>query len=174
MDTNPYAPPKAVVADAPLSTGLKRRSVVLMIVFTLVTLGMYYPIWFFRRRRALNSLNSSRKLRLWPLLAFCVVYALEFAVGFASGEGSPEQTIGPSAVKLLDLLQLIVGIFMLFQCFIIKDILEDHLTEPEDPAARRLFVERVKLSGLLTFFFGIFYLQYVINRDIAGSQRAAV
>jgi hypothetical protein len=32
----------------------------------------------------------------------------------------------------------------------------------------------VKLSGVMTFFFQIFYLQYVINRDIAGSKPSAV
>jgi hypothetical protein len=29
--------------------------------------------------------------------------------------------------------------------------------------------ERVTLSGILTFFFSIFYLQHIINRDIVGS-----
>ena len=63
METsNPYAPPKAAVADLP--TGLKQRRVWVMIVFTIVSSGLYYLIWFFRRRKALNALNSQRKVPL--------------------------------------------------------------------------------------------------------------
>src|SRR5262245_58824785 len=42
--------------------GLKRRSVLLMIVFTLITLGIYYPCWFLMRRNAINSMNANTKL----------------------------------------------------------------------------------------------------------------
>ena len=31
-----------------------------------------------------------------------------------------------------------------------------------------MFVEHVRLSGLMTFFFSIFYLQWAINRYIVG------
>ena len=61
---------------------------------------------------------------------------------------------------------------MLIQCFKTKDILEDHLAGPDDAAPSMFAVaERVKLSGLMTFLFSIFYLQYVINRYIAGTNR---
>jgi hypothetical protein len=56
----------------------------------------------------------------------------------------------------------------------LKDILEDHLAGPEDDVSQSLFVERVKLSGLMTFFFQMFYLQYVINRYVAGPPERAV
>jgi hypothetical protein len=39
-----------------------------MIVFMLITFGWYYPVWFFRRRAALNRLSSPRKLKLWRAL----------------------------------------------------------------------------------------------------------
>ena len=42
MESNPYAPPTAHVADRePETHGLKHRSVWLMIVFTLISLGLY-------------------------------------------------------------------------------------------------------------------------------------
>ena len=62
MDANPYAPPTATVADLS-RVPLKRRSVFLMIVFTILTLGFYLPIWFLRRREGLNQLDSPRKLQ---------------------------------------------------------------------------------------------------------------
>jgi hypothetical protein len=171
METNPYAPPKAPVADVS-PTGLKRRSVVLMIVLTLVSFGLYFPIWFLRRRAALNRLDSPRKLRLWPFLFFIGCFVFQFLVGIASGPAAPEQAIGAEASLVLSLVQLAAGIVMLVQSFFTKQILEDHLAGPADQVPNPLFVETVQLSGVMTFFFQIFYLQYVINRHIAGSQPA--
>src|SRR6266566_1911660 len=111
METNPYTPPKAAVADVS-PTGLRRRSVVLMIVLTVVTFGLYYPIWFLRRRAALNRLDSPRKLPRWPFLLFLAFFVLQFIVSIASGSAPPEQTIGSGAALLLSLAQLAVGILM--------------------------------------------------------------
>jgi hypothetical protein len=175
MEPNPYAPPKASVADpAGPGTGLKRRRVIVMIVLTMVTLGLYYPIWFFRRRGALNRLNSPRKLRLWPLTIFCTVTAVDVVVAVASAPGPPAETIGDPAATLLGLVRFATGILMLVQCFFTKDILEDHLAGPEDDGSHSLFVERVKLSGLMTFFFQIFYLQYVINLHLVDPAEKGV
>ena len=143
---------------------LKRRSVLLMIVLTILTLGLYYPVWFLRRRAALNRLESPRKLQLWPFLIFLAFWLLQIVIVIASGPESPEQTIGAGASLLLRLSRLAVGILMVVQCFFIKDILEDHLAGPE----------AVTLSGLMTFFFQIYYLQYAINRHVVGSGTGAV
>jgi hypothetical protein len=173
METNPYAPPKAPVADLS-STGLKRRSVILMIVLSIVTFGLYYPIWFLRRRAALNRLDSPRKLRLWPFVIFITWFVFQFIVGIATGSATRVQAIGEGAALLLNLVQLAVGILMLVQSFVTKDILEDHFVGPEDHIPNPLLVDTVKLSGVMTFLFQIFYLQYVINRYIAGSKSRAV
>ena len=172
MDTNPYGPPKAAVADIS-PRGLKRRSIVLMIVLFIVTSGLYYPFWFLRRRVALNRLDSPRKLRLWPFLVYLALFSLEFVVAFDAGFEPNEQPIGAGASILFDFIQIAVGILMIVQCFIIKDILEDHLTVPEGYDSGLFSAKPVKLSGLKTFFLQIFYLQWVINRDIVASQRRA-
>src|SRR5205085_12261038 len=52
--------------------GLTRRSVVSMIVFTLMTLGMYIPCWFLWRRHSINSMNSREKLGVTPFV-FAIV-----------------------------------------------------------------------------------------------------
>jgi len=168
MNSNPYAPPKAAVADRPTSTsGLKRRSVLLMIVLTIVTFALYYPLWFFRRHAALNQLNSPRKLRLWPLVTFAIVQVVDLVLALAFDPNTTGLTIPAAAETTLVLCRIAVGIMMIVQCFIIKDILEDHLAPNDDGSAPMFFVERVKLSGLMTFFFSIFYLQYIINKYIA-------
>jgi hypothetical protein len=175
MELNPYAPPNAVVSDEPFAAGmgLKRRRVITMIVLVIATFGVYYPIWFFRRRSALNRLSSPRKLRLWPLVACCALMIVDWVLVFASAPGSPVQIVGAGASLVFGLVRLAVWILILVQCFIIKDILEDHLAGPDD-ASHWMFEGRVKLSGLMTFFFSIFYLQHVINRYVVGSPVKAV
>ena len=174
METsNPYAPPKAPVADLPSPTGLKQRRVWVMIVLTIVTSGLYYLIWFFRRRKALNALNSPRKVALWPLLLFSATLVVAFVLGIVSAGRSIEEAIGTMPAALFSVGRLVTGLLMLWQCFVIKDIIEDHLAGPDDGTMPSMFVERVKLSGLATFFFSIFYLQYAINRDLARLQQAA-
>jgi hypothetical protein len=172
METNPYAPPKAVVADV-TSIGLKRRSVILMFVFTLLTAGLYYPIWFLRRRAALNQLDSPRKLRLWPFVIMLIWFTLQFVASFLAGLSPRRQLTGEAAALVSGFVQLGVAVLMLVQSFFTKDILEDHLAGPGDQLQNPLFTDTVKLSGVMTFLFQVFYLQYVINRYIVSSKSRA-
>lgn len=171
MDTNPYAPPKASVAAAaePL---FKRRRVVVMILLVFVTFGFYYPVWFLVRRAALNSLDSPRKLHRWPfvtqLIVFIVVFGVDLVAG-VSGRHSREQLIGSGPSLIVSLAQLAVGILILVQCFAIRHILEDHLATP-DGEMPEPFSQRVELSGIMTFFFQIFYLQWAINHYIVDAR----
>ena len=168
MESNPYAPPTAHVADRePETHGLKYRSLWLMILFTLISLGLYPLIWFFRRRPGLNRLDSPRKVPMWPLLLAAASFVVQFVVGLVAGAEPVSDVIGPAASGALTLLQLVVGITMIIQCFRIKDIIQDHATPPPDPDQR--FVEQVQLSGVMTFFFSIFYLQWAINRYVVRS-----
>jgi hypothetical protein len=167
VNANPYAPPTAAVAD-PSRVLLKKRSVILMIVLTLLTLGFYLPIWFLRRREALNQLDSPRKLQVWPFAAVIAVMAADLVVNIVILVQGPDAVL-PEVVFILGLARLGFGINLVVQCFKTKDILEDHLAGPADGIVT-MFTERVKLSGLMTFFFQPLYLQYIINRDIVGRE----
>lgn len=74
--------------------------------------------------------------------------------------------IGAVGSGVLTLVQLVVGIAMVIQCFRIRDIIQDHAPPPPDPD--QLFVEQVQLSGVMTFFFSVFYLQWAINKYVVG------
>ena len=168
MEFNPYAPPKASVADRePDTHGLKYCSLWLMVVFLFISFGLYYLIWFFRRRPGLNRLDSPRKLPMWPLLLTAAFFGVQFVLGLVVGSGPVPNVIGPVGSGVLTLLQLVVGITMVIQCFVIRDIIQDHATPPPDPDQR--FVEQVQLSGVMTFFFSIFYLQWAINKYVVGA-----
>jgi len=62
-----------------------------------------------------------------------------------------------------------VTILMVFQCFLVKHMIEDHIMGDTDSILRRL-AESVRLSRVLTLFLGIFYLQYVINQRVVGAE----
>jgi Domain of unknown function (DUF4234) len=154
----------ARASDRP--AGLKRQSVILMIVLTMITAGLYYPFWFLLRRDALNRLDAQTKLSLSALLLILAGTAINTFGALASGSSSPEQAFGENVAMILTLFRISTGILALVQCFFIKQILEDHLTGPDgDGSTVR---PQVELSVPMTFFFGVFYLQHVINRDIVG------
>jgi hypothetical protein len=138
-----------------------------MIVLTIVTFGFYYPVWILRRRTAFNGLSSPRKIRRWPFLILVAFLVLDFVVAVASAGAPIEQTIGTTGAVLLTLTRLAIGILMIVQCFFMKDILEDHLSDPAGDVADRFFAETVQLSGVMTVLFQIYYLQYAINQHIA-------
>jgi|SRR4051812_34015985 len=167
IEPGPYAPPKSNVADPTDSHGLKQRRVLVMIVFFIITFGIYYPVWWFRRRPGLNRLNSPKKLALWPLLLMAAMFAMQFVLAFAAGGAPLVEVIGTGGVLAESLFRLAVGVLMLMQAFRIKDIIEDHATPDTEPGG--MFAERVTLSGVMTFFLSIFYLQWAINRYVVGS-----
>ena len=55
---------------------------------------------------------------------------------------------------------------MLVQSFFVKDMLEDHLSPSAIRREDQFTSPPVRLSGLLTFLLGIFYLQYHINAHV--------
>jgi hypothetical protein len=167
MEVNPYSPPQAKVADPPpTSHGLKRRSVLVMVLFMIITLGLYYPVWWFRRRPGLNRLNSPKKLAAWPLLLLAALWVIQFGLGLVQGLRPGEEVIGAGGRLFASVFQLAVD----------RDDHSGFQGQRHDRRSRgtggavRADVRRpVQLSGLMTFFFSIFYLQWAINRYVVGT-----
>ena len=137
---------------------MPRVSIIVMIVLMVLTLGLYVPIWFLRRRRALNQLDSPRKVNAWPfIMAICVLMIQIPAELLASTDG---------AQPLFDSLNLVWTIFFVWQAFKTKRILEDHLFAVAADLPSGTGARASQLSGVLTVFFTIFYLQHVINRQV--------
>ena len=132
MDTNPYGPPKAAVADIS-PRGLKRRSVVLMIVLFIVTFGLYYPYLVPASSRRIESTRFSEEASTLALPGlFRVVCGRVCCGALHAGFAPNEQIIGAGGSALLDFSQIAVGILMAVQCFII----EGHPGRPSDRAGR--------------------------------------
>jgi hypothetical protein len=150
-------------------TSLKPSSVLVTIVFYILTVGLYLSIWYLRRRAALNQLKSSTKIRRWPFFTYFAFITFDLLVSLVDTSALPEQAAAATA-GVLELSGLAVWILMVVQSFSVKAILEEHLARPKDDGSPSLFRERVKLSVMMTFFFQIFYLQYAINRHISALQ----
>lgn len=137
---------------------LKKTSVLFMIFMTVITGGIYWAIWFLTRKDAINRLQSREKLSTGVLVFVTVMVSMSLVAGVISGglEGLGETEIVENLDAFGGLLDLITGITLLVQCFKVRRILKEHLN---------MYLRRgIPFSGAATFFFGIFYLQYKINR----------
>jgi hypothetical protein len=167
MDINPYAPPAAAPSvtgqdkDSPTGSAdfrTERRPVAVCILLALVTLGVYQAIWLFKRRPFLDSFAQSRKLGVQLPTAVLVLNVLGIVVAIASGLDS-------SLDRLDQLARLAGGFAYLIACFRVKNMLRTEF---------RIVGFRATISPIMTFFFGIYYLQYMINQaaDATASRSA--
>ncbi len=148
-DDRPYAPPSSgSLPDA--HPELRRTSVLLMILLTLVTLGLYIPYWFLSRRRAFVQMapeaDSVNILTFAVAAGTAVAWVLGFLSGLLVGVSAPSTPL-QQWTTMFDFGSRVLTIILSFQ---IKSILEGN--HPE------------RLSALGTFFLSLFYLQYKINR----------
>jgi predicted Zn finger-like uncharacterized protein len=148
---------EAAVVDttiSPITPALGKMSVLWLIFLTLITFGIYFPIWFLRKREALNALNSDKKLGSGLYVFAIVVYVFTVLVAIVSGVmegmGGEPSPLFQGLEALTNLINLVVGIILWVKCFTVRRILSDHFNK--------------RLSALATFFLTIYYLQYRINR----------
>ena len=144
---------------------VKKTPVILVIIFSMLTYGIYYCAWFLIRRKSLNQLSRSRKIGAGVFI-FCILLTVaEIFLDIGSGvlQGLAEGLNDPSYsthVPVVDGISkginLLIAILWLIQCFKVKGILEDYLKSKDRFA--------LSLSGLATWFFGAYYLQYRINK----------
>jgi hypothetical protein len=119
---------------------------------------LYNPIWFLIKRRGLNELQSSIKIGLVTPIFLIVIWSIQLLFQFTSGFAE-----GLGYIESAEVLNIIAGILSLIGEIILIVL---------NFRVRRIFIEHfnvylrrdIKFSGIATFFFGIFYLQYKINR----------
>ena len=129
----------------------------LVIVLSMVTVGIYLPIWFLIQRRAINELPSPGKvgatLPLVALVLFCIstlmmpLHLLEIL--------PPDEARDMTIRAVENLVNISGSVLVILLAFKVRQILVDHF-------GRQLGLPP-QLSGIATFFFTIFYLQYKIN-----------
>lgn len=123
----------------------KKMHVAWFVVLTFITGFIYYPVWFLRRRKALNALQSVKKLGSGWLIYAIIAFSLNILLS-----DEPEARDGAGTLASIALIGLIT------QAFRVRRILEDHLSA--------VYGRNVELSGAATFFFGAYYLQHKLNQ----------
>ncbi len=148
-----------------LRLGIKKTSVVVVVLLTAITGGIYIPIWFLTRRSAINALDSGEKLGKGIFILAAVVFA---GVTVGSAYLQVLEIMGPvfstngelvivSLELLLNVISLLVFIPVIYEAFKVKRIIEDHFIN-------RYPGKGVHLSKLWTFLLMNIYLQHKINR----------
>ena len=138
-----------------VATSVPRRSVLLMIILTILTYAIYMPIWCLRRIGWLNSLSGSKKLGsrlpIFALVIFCVsAFILLLEIGI-------EDVAIINVLDAIDeFINLAGGATILVIAFKIRGILDEHFNKNLNMG--------ISFSGVATFFFTFYYLQYKINR----------
>ena len=138
-----------------VSKQIPKMNVFLMFILTIVTYGIYYPVWCLRRMQWINSLSSNRKLGYglptFILVAYCISAFILLLVLVT------EDVYLVDILDMFDWLLSLAGIIVLLViAFKIRRILLEHFNENLGLG--------INISGALTFLFTFLYLQYKMNR----------
>lgn len=139
------------VASTPRALPCPRIPVLLMIVWLIVTLGLYEPIWGLKRAKELNALPGGERIGLWPIyytLADAVVTLPLFVFEV------------PRQYDALLWLNAVVYFLVMFWVAV--------------GIRRKLAAQGLRTSIGFTFLFNCLYLQYAINRHQRAEDRPAV
>ena len=132
-----------------------KTSVLLMVLLTIITYGIYLPVWFLRRQNLFNQLSAKEKLDSGGVIFVLVIFCI-------SALFIPAKLLiqNASHIGVLDIIDnsinLLGGLIILILAFKVRRILNEHYNKH--------LGMNVSFSGVATFFFTMFYLQYKINR----------
>ena len=130
---------------------LRRSSVVLVVAFTILTLGIYSGFWYLRRLKGLNTLSTETKL---PVVLPIALIASTIAFRFT-----------PPTAFLWWVFRLALWLTAVGTAFRVRWMLVEHLRSRISavlPMSASI-QEQNAPSSILTFFLNIWYLQYKIN-----------
>ncbi len=163
----------------------KRRRVWLLSLLTIITHGIFVPVWFLRIRKLINGLPSTEKLGRSAFVFLILVFIASLASNILAvllnisasidinikllitERTSPypynqmmrfpcREIIGSVPMVFVFITLLSGYIIALVQSFKVKRILAHHFNH--------VLNKNITFSGIMIFFFNIMYLQYKINK----------
>jgi hypothetical protein len=146
IPASPYAPPQARVADPVFTTGFPKPLSMhwaLVLVLSIVTCGVFALVWMFLQAAWVRRLDPTNN----ALIILAVGIPAQFLLSIAAaveGEGSS------------------LGLFAYLVGFVATEVAYFSMRE----VMQNRFV--LRLSGILTFFFTLLYLQYHMSRIANG------
>lgn len=137
---------------------LKKTSIILMIILTAVSAGIYWPIWFLTRRSAINTMQAREKLGSGVFVLAIVLFVISLLIALASGvmeELGDKLLLAKGLGAFSGILHAVAAAAVLVQSFKVRRIFNEHFNAH--------LQQGISFSGVATFFFIIYYLQYKIN-----------
>ncbi|MGA8941241.1 MAG: hypothetical protein WB502_00745 [Thermoactinomyces sp.] len=134
--------------------GFKKMDVALMILLSLFTMGLYIPYWLVSRQKAIKNLNTKQKFPFgiaWLLFICCLI---DFFISIASFFVRLPVWYGTFSLYMFF---LFIPVFIGLSIILRKMMLEHERKNSS-------FQNNWK-TYLLTIFFTIFYLQYLIMKE---------
>ena len=163
--------PTSMVAEMKEKKVPEKRSILITVILSIITLGIYSAIWYVRRIPELNNLETKKKINKRLGAIFLIIHiALIFIV-----------LVLPSTVSTKDMGSFYENptneqVYMFFTlCFLlIFDIFFYLLLSFYSRTAMNFAIENKeinrKISWLFTLVFGFVYLQYETNRIIDDDE----
>jgi hypothetical protein len=138
---------------------LKKTSIILMIILTVITAGIYWPIWFWIRRKAINMMQAKEKLGSGVLVLAIILFVISLFVALIAGvmERVGEELLLAKGLEAFSgILHTVAAAAVLVQSFKVRRIFDEHFNTH--------LRKGISFSRVATFFFILYYLQYKINR----------
>jgi len=128
----------------------------LVLLFTFLTCGIFGLVWLIVEGVWIRKVKPGAKSFTY-LMVLAALWAALVAVGFyqglsAAATGQPSQGVGAIAL-FIDLIGFVMHIVTVFA---MRSDIEDHFNSAEPIG--------LSLSGVMTFFFAVFYFQYHFTR----------
>lgn len=151
-EENPYNTPRSdlsnEVAKGQRMQQLPRISTWYVLGLMILTLGLYYPYWLYTRTEVINRVHN-RPIAMNTVIAILVLYALSQVLSFMDGFYSGEYQMQAGIIGLLS------AIANLYWVFMVRNRINE-MAEAPTP-------QGYWLSGIITFFLHVLYMQYKIN-----------
>jgi len=142
---------------------LRKINIILMIFLTLITMGIYVPVWFLIQKKAINDLKSKEKLTDTPFQIVLVLYS--FSLFILIYQIFSSDYVQNSILDNIDNFISVTGaIIVLVMSFKVRRIFHQYFNI--------VLKKNIMLSKLWTFLFGIYYLQFKINKILDSNKFA--
>jgi hypothetical protein len=137
----------------------KKTSIILMVILTFVTAGIYWPVWFMTRRKAINAMQAEEKLGSVVFVLAIVLFVISLFVAVLAGvmERVGDELLLAKAMQAFSaILHAVAAAAVLVQSFKVRRIFHEHFNVH--------LQQGISFSRVATFCLIIYYLQYKMNR----------
>ena len=120
---------RSIVSEA--TPELRKMNVLLLLLLVFITFGIYIPVWFLRRRKAINGLQARKELGKASFIVLLIIFSVSLLITFSFG--FVEANYGADSLLMLEMsdsfLRLIAWIIILVQSYTIRAIFDVHFNQ---------------------------------------------